>query len=334
MDHDKPKLTAGELGYLWDYLMDSSLSAVILEYFYRTTESESISSICLKARNMVEQDKEDIRKVLDSEKYPLPKGFTKTDINADAKKPFTDVFVLFFVHHMAQADLSLTSMMLANCVREDLRQLFRSRITKAAELYDDAVTLMLKKGVFVRSPLVTSTHEANPDAKEGFLASFISADPRPLTAREANELHRNIINNHIGKSLLMGLHQSNKNDDLKRLLLRGKELSSKIINECSAILTENDLPIAMSWDTHVLDSTESPFSDRLIAFLLNQLNKIGLANYGFAFAMSPRKDLKTLYTTVIADVYQYELDTKRLMIENQWMERPPLSLDRKKLAAK
>jgi hypothetical protein len=145
-------------------------------------------------------------------------------------------------------------------------------------------------------------------------------------------LQKGLYVRYIGKSLLMALQQTNTNSEITELLLRGKELSSKIMQELSQVLTQNDLPVSMSWDTHVLDSKISPFSNRLIAFLLDEMNKFGLANYGYGAAISTRKDLKTLYLRIITDVYQYQDDVRKLMIENHWLEKPPVAMDRAALS--
>lgn len=332
MNNEQPKLTAGELSHLWENLMNNSAASVVLDYFHRITEADEIRSVCAFALQMVLTDKNEMEHFLKTENYPLPEGFSQKDMNSDARKPVTDVFVLFFLHQMAQTDLVKTAVSLADAVRQDLRKQYSNRMVKSMELHQKAVSLLLEKGLFLRSPFIPSTHEVQPMAKKGFLSNVFGNNPRSLTAREANELHKNVVNNHIGRSLLMTFYQSNQHTELKELLLRGKALASKLVNEFSSVLIENDLPVAMTWDSHVLDSTDSPFSDRLIAFLLDQMNKLGVANYGYGFAVSARKDIKAMYTRIVADVYQYELDVKNLMIDRGWLERPPMALDRRNLA--
>jgi len=327
-----PKLTSGELSHLWERFMNNSLATVVLDYFQRVLECEDIRTICGFALMTAETEKKQLENFLQQDSYPLPQGFSQTDMNPNAPKPVTDVFVLFFLYHMARLDMASTALSLSDAVRVDIREFYRDRMEKGMELYEKAISLLLDRGLFVRSPQITSTHEAQPLAKDNFMSAFFGAKHRSLTVREANELHKNIMFNYTGKCLLMAFHQSNKNPGMKQLLLRGKELASKIINEFSDVLNQNDLPVAMTWDTHVLDSTESPFSDKLIAFLLDRLNKYGVVNYGYGAAVSYRKDLKMLYARIIADVYQYHEDIISFMVENQWLERPPVALDRRTLA--
>jgi hypothetical protein len=327
-----PRMTAGELGHLWEQYMNNSLVSVILGYLLKKIDEEEIRNICSFALMVVQTDLNRMTKLYEQEDFPLPEGFTERDMNPNAPKPVTDEFVLFVLQDMSQLDLALTAVSLADAVRKDLRELYRERLAKAAELHEKATSLLLEKGLFVRSPHVNSTHEYNPVAEQSFMSNWFGNEPRMLTAREAHELHKNVLLNYHGKCWLMVLHQTNQNEKMQRLLLRGKELSSNIMKKLSDVLIENDLPVAMTWDTHILDTQESPFSDKLICFLLDQLNKFGVASYGYAAAVSARKDLKAMYAGIIVDVYQYEADLKNFMIENHWLERPPLALDRRNLS--
>ncbi|MFC3882288.1 DUF3231 family protein [Bacillus songklensis] len=331
-DQLRPKLTSGELAHSWEQYMNNSLSAVVLEYLQSTTESEDIKSVCTSALSTAKSDMNVLETVLQNENYPIPKGFSfNEDLNPNAPKMFTDGFILFYLNNMAKVGMPLTAMVLADSARSDIRQFYHERMRNVMNLYESSVSLLLEKGLFVRPPLITSIHEIKPLAEKGFLGNFFS-DKRELTAREANELHKNILMNYTGKNLLTGFIQSVTNPELKRLLERGKELSSTIIKDLSEILIQNELPVSMTSDTHVLDSKISPFSDKLITFHIDQLNRFGVANYGYSAAVSTRKDLKTTYGKIIAQVYQYEADIKSLMIKNEWMEKPPVALNRDMLS--
>ncbi|KAA0547468.1 DUF3231 family protein [Bacillus sp. BGMRC 2118] len=333
MDNAKAaKLTAGELAHCWEQLMNNSMSNVVLEYLTLTSELEEVKSLCSKASSISKSAVQFFESVLRSENYPIPKGFNiKDDLNPNASKMYTDVFILFYLNNMSKIGMSLTSMALSDSVREDIRNFFHEQLKNVSSLFERTTTILLEKGVFVRPPSITSTHETNPIADKGFLGNFFN-DNRELTAREANELHKNVFMNYIGKNLLIGFIQSTSNQQLMSLLQHGKKLSLNIIDKLGDILVQNDLPISMTWDTNVLDGNTSPFSDKLISYLLDQLNRDGIASYGYSAAVSIRKDLKTTYAKIIADVYQYEENIKTFMIKNEWMEKPPVALDRDKLA--
>lgn len=333
MDNTKgAKLTAGELAHCWEQLMNNSMSNVVLEYLTLTSEQEEVKSLCSEAGSISKSAVQFFESVLRSENYPIPKGFNiKDDLNPNAPKMYTDVFILFYLNNLSKIGMSLTSMALSDSVREDIRNFFHEQLKNLSSLFERTTTILLEKGVFVRPPSITSTHETNPIADKGFLGNFFN-DNRELTAREANELHKNVFMNYIGKNLLIGFIQSTSNQQLMSLLQHGKELSINIIDKLGDILVQNDLPISMTWDTNVLDGKTSPFSDKLISYLLDQLNRDGIASYGYSAAVSIRKDLKTTYAKIIADVYQYEENIKTFMIKNEWLEKPPVALNRDKLA--
>jgi hypothetical protein len=51
-----------------------------------------------------------------------------------------------------------------------------------------------------------------------------------------------------------------------------------------------------------------------------------------AAAASPRSDIETIYITLSAEIAKFSKDGAKMMIENGWLEEPPQSPDRKKLA--
>jgi hypothetical protein len=332
VDIKDAKLTAGELAQSWEQLMNNSMSNVVLEYLTLTSELEEVKTLCREAGSISKSAIQFCESVLRSENYPIPKGFTiNDDLNPNAPKMYTDVFILFYLNNMSKQGMSLTSMALSDSVREDIRKYFHEQLKNMSSLFERTTTILLEKGVFVRPPSITSTHEINPMADKGFLDNFFN-DARELTAREANELHKHVFMNYLGKSLLTGFIQSTSNPQLKALLHHGKDLAVDIIDKLGHILVKSDLPISMTWDTNVLDVQTTPFSDKLITFQIHQLNHYGVAHYGYSTGVSFRKDLKAAYAKIIADVYQYEVNIKSFMLKNEWMEKPPVALNRDKLA--
>ncbi|MFT4413203.1 DUF3231 family protein [Fredinandcohnia humi] len=326
------QLSAGELAHCWEQLMENSMSVVVFEYLTKSSETEEVKSLCSEAKKISESAVNFCKAVLQEKNYPIPKGFSiEEDFNPNAPKIYTDVFTIFYLNNFAKLGMSLTTMAFSDSAREDVRTFYHEQLQNMANLFSQTTSVLLEKGVFVRPPLITSTHETQPMAHKGFLGNFFN-DNRELTAREANELHKNVFMNYIGKNLLIGFIQCTSNQNFKELLQQGKQLSLDIMEKLSSILIQNDLPISMTWDTNVLDAQTPPFSEKLMTFHIEQLNRFGVANYGYSAAVSTRKDLKTTYAKIIADVYQYEENIKSFMIKNEWMEKPPVALNRDKLS--
>lgn len=58
----------------------------------------------------------------------------------------------------------------------------------------------------------------------------------------------------------------------------------------------------------------------------------GIGHYGTGLATSSRRDLSVQYTRLSAENARYAEDGANIMIENGWMEQPPLAADRDALA--
>ncbi|MCF8568136.1 DUF3231 family protein [Alicyclobacillus tolerans] len=88
----------------------------------------------------------------------------------------------------------------------------------------------------------------------------------------------------------------------------------------------------MSHDSHVTDSTEHTFSDKLLMFHIAALNVASIGNYGDALLASPRRDLALTYTRLMGEVELYAEDGANITIDNGSLEQPPMAEDRKQLA--
>jgi hypothetical protein len=72
-----------------------------------------------------------------------------------------------------------------------------------------------------------------------------------------------------------------------------------------------------------MDSTVSPFSDKLMMFHTRVLSLASIANYGTSIAASSRHDLAVTYSRLLMEFGHYGDDGSNIMIQNKWMEQPP-----------
>ncbi|HET7579903.1 MAG TPA: DUF3231 family protein, partial [Bacillales bacterium] len=96
-------------------------------------------------------------------------------------------------------------------------------------------------------------------------------------------------------------------------------------------LIESEVQAPMTWDSQTLDSTDPPFSDKLMMFHNDILVGAGIGNYATASAASLRNDLALDYARLSAEIAQYAKDGAKIMIEHKWLEEPPQSPNRKEL---
>jgi hypothetical protein len=90
----------------------------------------------------------------------------------------------------------------------------------------------------------------------------------------------------------------------------------------------DDLPSPMTWDADVMDSTDSPFSDKLMLFHTMFLYGVGIGNYGISMGTSPRRDLGVQYDRLSAQIATFVDDVVELLIAKGWMENIPGAVDR------
>ncbi|GAA3318624.1 hypothetical protein GCM10020331_022170 [Ectobacillus funiculus] len=64
------------------------------------------------------------------------------------------------------------------------------------------------------------------------------------------------------------------------------------------------------------------------------LSTAGMGNYATAAAASQRSDLATNYERLSLEIGQYAKDGADIMIQNEWLEQPPGTLDKEELAKK
>jgi hypothetical protein len=65
---------------------------------------------------------------------------------------------------------------------------------------------------------------------------------------------------------------------------------------------------------------------------ISALTGSGIGQYGMAMSTSPRHDLGVHFSRLIAELTHYSDDGANIMINNGWMEQPPVAANRKTLA--
>jgi hypothetical protein len=130
---------------------------------------------------------------------------------------------------------------------------------------------------------------------------------------------------------MTGFAQVAKEDEVKKYFIEGKELSKKIISRLSDLLLQSDIQPPSTWAGRATDSTETPFSDKLMMFLTNLITNsaLGLHSVGSSFSM--RSDLHSKLVVIVKDTFDYSKKGGKIIIEHKWMEEPPQMEDRNQL---
>ncbi|UAL53532.1 DUF3231 family protein [Bacillus sp. CMF21] len=326
------KLTASEISQLWSAYMNSSMSKCIFKYFLETVEDNQIRSILEQSLELADAHLKKLSEIFNKESYPIPQGFNvKNDVNMTAPKLFSDSFVLYFIKSMDEIALSFYAASKVLVVRSDIDQYFSECLTEMNKFDTVVKDVLLSKGLFIRSPYLNPPNEVRFVEQQNFLAGWFGKQ-RPLTAIEITNIFANLQRNALGIITMLGFSQVAKSAEVARFMARGKEIASKHVEIFGSLLKENDLPVPMAWASNVTASKIPPFSDKMMMFMTTALIALSIGFYGASMSVSARRDIAFHYVRLTAEIGEYAEDGANIMIKNGWLEEPPLSEDRNKLA--
>lgn len=326
------RLTSAEITSLWiGYINDSSIRC-IFEYFLVKAEDKEIKELIHHALELTKGNLNTLEEIFKKENYPIPYGF-KIDKDVDLLAPrlYSDVYVLHYLHNASQIALQGYSVNLALAVRSDVYSYFNECLTQQTTFLRRVKELLLSKGLYIRSPYIPTPDNNDFVKRQNFLSGFFG-EKRALTGMEITNLYANFQRNAFGQATLIGFSQVAQNKDVANYFVRGKEIAKKHCQVFDSILKEEDLPVPMSWDAEVSTSTTFTFSDKIMMFYTTSLIALSVGYYGTSIAMSPRRDLGVHYTRLSAEILKFAEDGANIMINNGWLEQPPIAADRDQLA--
>ncbi|MCR2805496.1 DUF3231 family protein [Paenibacillus soyae] len=325
-------LSSTEIAWLWSVYINETMSICITKHLKQHNSYEDVAVLLQRSLELSEKHVEEIKKIFTKENFPIPAGFSENDLNVSAPALFFDLFSVSYVYGMSRIGMSTYSMIVSSVARNDVREFFTQCLQSTLELYNISVELMLEKGLYDRPPMVPyPDHIEFIRKKETFISQWMEKE-RPLNVIEMSEMFFNIERNYFGLILLTGLIQVVQDEKVKKYLIRGKQLAQKQIKFLNKTFIQDDLLGTVMVNSEVSTSTVSPFSDRLMMFLVTALNTQGIAYVGHALSISSRTDLVAEYSKTIPEIVKFAKDGMDLMIEYKWLEEPPHAPNRKELA--
>lgn len=326
-----PRLNSGELSQLWIGYMQDSLTVCSMKHFLQVVEDDNIRPVIQQCLDISQSHIPKLTALFDSDDRPVPIGFTEQDVDLQAPRLFSDDFVLSNIMNTAQMGLQMYAQAKSLCPRQDVRNYFSECLKENDQLYDQAVSLLLEKGIYVPSPTIQVPSQVDFVTKQNFTAGWFGKQ-KPLLAHEIANLYANIQRNALGKHLITAFSQVAKSKKVREYFQQGSKVSTKQVQTFTSTLQENGLPASMISDEPVTDSTTPPFSDKFMLFQVTVMNGIGIAYYGTALSTSMRNDISALYPRLATEIGKYAKDGLNLMIENGWLEEPPQMIDHDQLA--
>ena len=328
---DNINLTATEIGQLWGTYMAQSMSKCMLPYFIEKCKDPDIRSVLQYTLDVSTQHINSMTELFNKANFPIPHGFTDEDFDINAKPLFSDSYMLIYTRFIAKYGLSNSQLAFTVSTRPDICGFFEGCLMNFIEIHKKANEVLLAKGLLERAPNIPI-----PDRVEyvhdvqSFYKGLIG-QKRPLNALEIGHIAQIIISRSIQNALILGFGQVVKSQKIKDYLSRGKKITDKQMKVLSSLFTDEDLPIPITYQSQVTDSTESPFTDKLILFHLSVFIAHSVTELGYATANCARLDLVVTCARLVAELTDYVKDGLDLSIENGWLERIPESAERKEL---
>jgi hypothetical protein len=325
-----PKITSAEISMLWSTYIGDTMSICVLKHFLHTCEDQNVKPIIELALSYSYDHVDQLSDLFVKEGIPLPKGFGEQDVNLQAKKLFSDITYMRYLHHMAKTGLNSYSLAKSVSARKDVRKLFKQFLNQTETLYDRNAELMQEKGVFIRAPYIAYPEKVEYVTEKKFLGGLVG-HRRPLLGIEIAHLGINIEVANVAKTMLLGFSQVAQSKKISDYFKDGYDLGKKMVEDFIIKLKENDSAYPSTWDSTITNSTEAPFSDKLMLFHTNAQSAIGIGDFGLAIAATLRKDLTVNYEAYIIRVGKFAEEGAKLLIDHGWFEKPPQSIDRESL---
>jgi hypothetical protein len=325
------QLSSAEMANLWTGYLFESLVHHVFQCFLKHIEDEELKTFIEDCRAISKGHVDGIRSILETENFPIPRGITSEDINPNAPRLFSDIFIFNYTKNMAKFAANIICLAYTEGSRDDVRQLLSKHLDDLKKVDEKATQLLVCKGLHPYPPYIPVPKAVDFVKKQNFLTGFFG-NKRPLSVIEIKQLFYVAQQNALGKTLLIGFSQVAQSKDIQQIFIRGKDLSNKFFKQIADIFMNEDIPMPPTYDGEVSDSTQSPFSDRLMLFHMALLGSYGIGNYGLGLSSSQRRDLAALFARMLVESGAFSEDVANLMIDNGWLEQPPLATNRDALA--
>jgi hypothetical protein len=216
-------------------------------------------------------------------------------------------------------------------VREDLRYFYDACDNDGKRMYHQTIDLLLEKGSFQRDPLFYPTKNPEYVSSQDFTDGFFGKG-RKLSATEIISISINLKKSIMAKTLSIAFSQVTQTKEVRKFLNDAENTADQQIKTFSKIMQTDNLPVPKSWETEVTTSTDSPFSDKLMLYHIGFLFQAAQNYHGTGLASAMRTDLITTYEATILKNLMITKKWFNIMVQNNWLEQPPLAPNRKEIA--
>ena len=325
------KPTSSEISYLWVTYIAECMSVAMLKHMVAKSKDSDFHNVLQLALDTSSQNIKAIEGVFNTIHHPIPDGFGEEDVDIDAPELFAEEFSVRYTKLMQKYILINYTIAFSDSSRHDIKNLFSEFNEKAKKVIEKADEVLLGKGLFQKSPDIEVPDRTEFVHDKNYYGSFWGKSDRSLNAVEISNIFNIIDFKTTMRALKLGFSQVAKSDQLRRHLNRGIKMSDKQLEVLGLLLENDGLPKPVIINDQVTDTTQSPYSDRLMMFHTTVAMARIILAYGLGLTNSARKDVAADFTRLTAEILEFSKDGVDLMIENGWLEKVPETANRQEL---
>jgi hypothetical protein len=326
------KPSASEIANIWEFVISNQAHLCILEHWLYHVEDDEIKMVLQRSKDVANDIVKEGLELYLKAGFPAPIGFSLSqDVKPESPRLMSDKLVLIVLQILSEFGVYGYGLAFGKIETPEVLLFFKKCLTNSMDLYQSYTELIRKKGYAHQPVFVPPPNEAEIVHHRSFLSGWWG-EQRPVNVIEIDNLIFSLRGAILTKTFLMVFSQISKDPELQKYCRIGKDLVGKRVEKIQSLNTAENLPFQATYETEVTDSTNSPFSDRLIMFEAIALAHIAIARYGNALSSVVRRDLSTMFAKFIVETGTYLEDGLKLMIDKNWFEQPPLAADRKKLS--
>ncbi|PLS08593.1 DUF3231 family protein [Neobacillus cucumis] len=319
----KNKLSVSDLANLWKVYMIENLLIPIKIPMIQTCKDEEIKSALSLGLEISIKYVQKIAEFYEEVQHPIPKGFAVQDhVNQQAPALFTDNYYLYYINEMSKLGFRTLPQAIEQTENKELLKIWYEAFEDYKNLYNKSTEILKNKNLFPQPPELPIPKKIEFIKHNNYLGNWAGIK-RPLNAEEILRVHGTAYRNEISKTLLIGLSKVTKDQEIKKFLERGIKNANKIIGDMHQVLINENLEPPLPLHNEVMDSTISPYSEKLILVHVAQMGSGAIGIYGSDLAAVFRKDLAFKFIKIIGEAILYGEDGMDLLIKRGWIESPP-----------
>jgi hypothetical protein len=321
------KLTPAEISNLWNSYIANTMGVWVSRHFIATTQDQELLKMLKFTEEIALKESEQSKLFLIEDGQPLPQPFDENDVKINALPLFTDNYVILLKYGLVQAANTVYSLSLNTSSRSDILSFYKKCLENSSELLRQCMNLIQNKGL--QHPEI---HIPTPDTIEkvdsqNYLSGLLT-DTRPLNALEIGQIVYNFHATETHKEFIKGAAQVTNSKELKEHFQRGVKIFDKQLEIFQSILTKNGLPKLPTWETEIIDTTDSPFSERVLLYKHAALTSQASARYGATLSSTTRIDIGVKFMRLMDETLKYGKEVADLLIRLQFLDQLPMAKSR------